>query len=79
MTAAGELFVSEDGGESWSLFMDGMEGVKVSNLIFHPKHPWILYASTSNGIYRKEHRIRQVGVSPDGMRMATWGYIRSAP
>jgi photosystem II stability/assembly factor-like uncharacterized protein len=78
-TAAGELFVSEDGGESWSLFMDGMEGVKVSNLIFHPKHPWILYASTSNGIYRMEHRIRQVGVSPDGMRMATWGYIRSAP
>jgi photosystem II stability/assembly factor-like uncharacterized protein len=70
------LFFSDDGGKSWRLFMDGMEGVEVSSVTFDPKRPWVLYSCTSGGIYRTEHLMKSVDVSPDDMKTTLWGYIR---
>ncbi len=43
---------SFDGGENWTLYNNGMGNATVGRMVIHPEDPLILWAATSNGIFK---------------------------
>ena len=58
--------------------MDGLEGLRVLDLTFHPKRLGTLYACTNAGIYKSELGRHVTHARADNMTATLWGAIRSA-
>jgi len=46
------VFKSTDGGESWGPVSLGLDGVRVTGLVMDPVNPSVLYAGTSESVYK---------------------------
>ena len=75
---ARQLLVSGDGGENWELFMDGIEGKEVYDVIFNPERPARLFACASDGIYQVADVAADVSPDHGAMKTTQWGAIRAA-
>lgn len=50
----GNIWRSQDGGQSWQLSNDGLENVSITTLAFDPTDANMIYAGSGSGLYRSQ-------------------------
>jgi photosystem II stability/assembly factor-like uncharacterized protein len=56
------LYRTKDGGKSWEKVLDISENTGVNNVIFHPKNPAIMFATSEQ---RRRHDFTKIGGGPE--------------